>query len=218
MGALAIDGPAGAGKSTVARAVASALGWRYVDSGAMYRALALAVLRHGVEPSDEDAVAAVVESVEVDLDGTRVWLDGEDVSDRIRATDVTSVVSTVAAHPRVRAALLDRQRDLAVSADVVMEGRDIGTAVLPDAEVKVYLTAAVDERARRRALEEGLPQDETTLASMVRKLSERDVADATREVAPLARAAGAHEVDTTGLTLDEVVARICAIVEQHRRG
>lgn len=218
MGALAIDGPAGAGKSTVARAVASALGWRYVDSGAMYRALALAVLRNGADPADEDAVARVVETAEVDLDGPRVWLDGADVSDRIRASDVTAVVSVVAAHPRVRAALLDRQRALATSTDVVMEGRDIGTAVLPGAEVKVYLTAAVDERARRRALEQGLPQDEVTLTSMARKLSERDVADATREVAPLARAADAHEVDTTGLTLDEVVARICAIVEEHRRG
>lgn len=216
MTALAIDGPAGAGKSTVARAVAEALGWRFVDSGAMYRAIALAVLRDGADPADGDRVGAVAEGAEVGLDGTRVRLDGEDVSDRIRASDVTKIVSTVAAHPRVRAALLDKQRDLAASADVVMEGRDIGTAVLPGAEIKVYLTAAVEERARRRALELGLPQDDVTLGSMAESLSDRDVADATREAAPLTRAPDAVEVDTTGLTLDEVVAHICSIVgERH---
>ena len=212
MAALAIDGPAGAGKSTVARAVASALGWRYVDSGAMYRAVALAVLRAGADPADEDAVATIAEGAEVDLDGTKVWLEGADVSERIRASDVTKIVSTVAANPRVRSALLGKQRALAATADVVMEGRDIGTAVLPDAEIKVYLTAAAAERARRRALEQGLPQDDTTLAAMERELSRRDTADATRDVAPLTRADSAHEVDTTGLTLEEVVERIRAIV------
>jgi CMP/dCMP kinase len=216
--ALAIDGPAGAGKSTVARAVASALGWSYVDTGALYRAIALAVLRSGVDPADEDGVAAVAERADVDLDGTCVRLDGDDVSERIRASDVTRVVSTVAAYPRVRAALLDRQRALAATSDVVMEGRDIGTAVLPDADVKVYLTASVDERARRRALEQGLPQDETTLASVAESLSRRDVADATRDASPLARADGALEVDTTGLTLEEVVERICAIVGKRSHG
>lgn len=215
MTALAIDGPAGAGKSTVARAVAKALGWRYVDSGAMYRAVALAVLRAGAAATDEDAVGAIAERAQVDVDGTRVWLDGEEVSERIRASDVTSVVSTVAANPRVREALLDKQRDLADAADVVMEGRDIGTVVLPGAEVKVYLTADVEERARRRALEIGLPQDDTTLHSMADDLSRRDVADATRDVSPLTRAEGAHEVDTTGLSLDEVVLKICDIVGTH---
>lgn len=218
MAALAIDGPAGAGKSTVARAVAAALGWRYVDSGALYRAIALAVLRNGVDPADQDGVTAVAESADVDLDGASVRLDGDDVSERIRASDVTRVVSTVAAHPRVRAALLDRQRALAVETDVVMEGRDIGTAILPDADVKVYLTASVDERARRRALEQGLPQDDATLKSVAESLHRRDVADATRDASPLARADGAVEVDTTGLTLDEVVERICAIVGKRSHG
>ena len=216
MTALAIDGPAGAGKSTVARAVADALGWRFVDSGAIYRALALAVLRDGADPSDEAAVTALAEKAEIGLDGTSVSLDGDDVSERIRASDVTAIVSTVAAHPRVRGALLDKQRALAANGDVVMEGRDIGSAVLPGAEVKVYLTAAADERARRRALEQGLPQDETTLRSVATSLSKRDVADATRDASPLVRAPDAVEVDTTGLTLAEVVARICDIVG--RRG
>ncbi|HEX2058584.1 MAG TPA: (d)CMP kinase [Actinomycetota bacterium] len=213
MTALAIDGPAGAGKSTVARAVASALGWRFVDSGALYRAIALAVLQRGADANDADAVAAIAEGADVDLDGKTVRLDGRDVSQRIRAADVTAIVSTVAANPRVRAALLDRQRRLAEDGNVVIEGRDIGTAVVPHADYKVYLTASVDERARRRALELDLPQDAATLASMAESLSSRDVADATRDVSPLARAEDAHEIDTTGLSLDEVVARICAIVE-----
>lgn len=216
MAALAIDGPAGAGKSTVARAVARSLGWRYVDSGAMYRALALAVLRAGVDPADEDAVGDLAETAEIDLDGAHVWLEGTDVSERIRASDVTRIVSTVAANPRVRSALLGKQRALAEKDDVVMEGRDIGTAVLPRAEFKVYLTAAPTVRARRRALEQGLPQDESTLAAMERELSRRDTADATRDVAPLTRPEGAHEVDTTGLTLEEVVERICSIVGERR--
>ncbi|HEX2294608.1 MAG TPA: (d)CMP kinase [Actinomycetota bacterium] len=216
MAALAIDGPAGAGKSTVARRVADALGWRYVDSGAMYRAIALAVLRGGAAAGDEEAVGVIAEKAEVTLDGGRVRLDGEDVSERIRAADVTAVVSAVAANPRVRAALVDKQRGLATEQDVVMEGRDIGTVVLPDAEIKVYLTAAPSERARRRARELGLPGDRASLEAMESELSRRDVADATRDLAPLARAEGAHEVDTTDLDLDEVVARICDIVRARR--
>ncbi|MDQ3983284.1 MAG: (d)CMP kinase [Actinomycetota bacterium] len=218
MATLAIDGPAGAGKSTVARAVAGALGWRYVDSGAMYRAVALAVLQRGLDVTAEDEVGKLAESVEVDVDGNRVRLDGVDVSEPIRGADVTRVVSAVAANPRVRAALLDKQRALASFGDVVMEGRDIGTAVVPDADTKVYLTATVDERARRRVLELGLTEDDATIAAMAETLSDRDTADATRDVSPLARAADAHFVDTTGLTLDEVVARICKIVGETSDG
>ena len=217
MTALAIDGPAGAGKSTVARAVASSLGWRYVDSGAMYRAIALAVLERGADPGDEDAVGAIAEAAEVDVDGRAVCLDGADVSDRIRTSDVTRIVSRISAHPRVRGALLDKQRTLATTGDVVMEGRDIGTVVAPDAEVKVFLTASVDERARRRALELGLPQDDGTISGMARALSERDTADATRDLSPLAQAPDAHVVDTTGLSLEEVVARICELASAAAR-
>lgn len=216
MTALAIDGPAGAGKSSVARAVASSLGWRYVDSGAMYRALALEVLRRGVDPSDADAVGAIAEAADVEVDGRRAWLDGTEVSGEIRSPEVTAIVSAVAANPRVRTALLERQRALAASGDVVMEGRDIGTVVLPDADAKVYLTASVEERARRRALELALPQDEATLDAMAGSLSERDVADATRDVSPLSRPPDAHVVDTTGLAFEEVVERICAIAREVR--
>ena len=211
MTALAIDGPAGAGKSTVARAVAASLGWRYVDSGAMYRAIALAVIERGADPADVDRVGEVAEAAAGDVDGTAVRLDGVDVSERIRAADVTGLVSQIAAHPRVRGALLDKQRALASDGDVVMEGRDIGTVVAPDAEIKVYLTATVEERARRRALELGLPEDDATVATMARTLAARDTSDATRDLSPLAQAPDAHVVDTTGLSLDEVVARICAL-------
>ena len=211
MTALAIDGPAGAGKSTVARAVARSLGWRYVDSGAMYRAVALAVIESGVDPGDPAAVGEVAEAAEVDVDGRVVRLGGRDVSDRIRAADVTALVSRVAANPRVRGALLDKQRALASGGDVVMEGRDIGTVVVPGAEVKVFLTAAVEERARRRALELGLPGDDDTLGRMAESLAGRDAADATRDLSPLAQAPDAHVLDTTGLSLDEVVARISAL-------
>ncbi|MDQ3957332.1 MAG: (d)CMP kinase [Actinomycetota bacterium] len=210
MTALAIDGPAGAGKSSVARAVASALGWRYVDTGAMYRAIALAVLRRGVDPADEAAVGALAEATDIDADGTRVWLDGEEVTDRIRERDVTALVSKISAYPRVRAALLGRQRSIAGSGDVVMEGRDIGAVVLPDAEAKVFLTASVEERGKRRARELGFHDDETR-ADITRAIAERDHADATRSVSPLKRAPDAHVVDTTGLSLDEVVRRICEI-------
>ncbi|HEV2754897.1 MAG TPA: (d)CMP kinase [Actinomycetota bacterium] len=211
MTAVAIDGPAGAGKSTVARAVAGSLGWRYVDSGAMYRAIALAVIERGADPADADAVGEVAEAAQVDVDGRVVRLDGRDVSARIRERDVTRIVSQISAHPRVRGALLDKQRAFATGGNVVMEGRDIGTVVFPDAEVKVYLTASVEERARRRAQELGLDGDETTLTQMARALSERDTADATRDLSPLAQAPGAHVLDTTGLSLEDVVSRICAL-------
>lgn len=211
MTAVAIDGPAGAGKSTVARAVAESLGWRYVDSGALYRAIALATVERGVDPADHDAVGEIAEAAEVDVDGRVVRLDGRDVSERVRDPDVTRLVSQVAAQPRVRAALLDKQRAFAVAGDVVIEGRDIGTVVAPDAEVKVFLTASVAERARRRALQLGLGEDGATLGEVARSISDRDAADAGRDLSPLLQADDAHVVDTTGLSLDEVVARICAL-------
>ena len=217
MTALAIDGPAGAGKSTVARAVAGALGWDYVDTGALYRALALAVIRHGADPRNEAAVAAVAARSRIEAEGSRVWLDGAEVTDAIRDRDVTEIVSTVSAHAAARAALLSLQREAAERGDVVMEGRDIGAVVLPEADAKVFLTATVEERARRRALELGLPTDAATLEAMARSLAARDRADATRAESPLARADDAHVVDTTGLTTDEVVARICAIATEAGR-
>jgi cytidylate kinase len=198
---VAIDGPAGAGKSTVARAVAGELSFTYLDSGAMYRAVALASLRRGVEP------AAIASLLRIDL-GDRVLLDGEDVSTAIRTPDVSEAASRVAADPAVREAMVAEQRRLMSDGDWVAEGRDIGTVVAPDADVKVFLTADPRERARRRAAELGV-DPETVLAEQ----TIRDERDRSRAHSPLERADGAVELDTTGLDVSEVVQRIVDLVE-----
>jgi cytidylate kinase len=192
---IAIDGPAGAGKSTVARAVAEALGFTYLDSGAMYRCIALAQLRGAADP-----LAGEIGFGEGD--GT-VTLDGEDVSAAIRTPEVSALASEVAARPEVRTALVEQQRKLIAGGDYVAEGRDIGTVVAPDAELKVFLTASPEERARRRATELGADFDEVLLDQ-----AKRDQRDSSREHSPLAAATDSVEVDTTGLRIDEVVARI----------
>jgi len=193
---VAIDGPAGAGKSTVARAVADALGFTYLDTGAMYRAVALARLR------DPQADAAALE-IEV---GERVLLGGEDVSEAIRAPAVTEAASRVAGDPAVRAAMVDRQRSLIAGGDWVAEGRDIGTVVAPGAELKVFLDAEPAERARRRALQAG-----RDVSEVLAEQEERDARDRGRATSPLASAPDAIPLDTTGLTLPEVVDRIVAL-------
>jgi cytidylate kinase len=200
MTVVAIDGPAGAGKSTVARAVAERLGFTYLDSGAMYRAVALAVLRRGGEP------AAVAREAEVEL-SDRVLLDGEDVTEAIRDPRVSEAASQVAANPDVREAVVAKQRELLAHGDWVAEGRDIGTVVAPGAEVKVFLTADPGERARRRARELGVDA-QTVLAEQ----AIRDERDRTREHAPLQPARGAIMLDTTSLSLDEVVERVAGLL------
>jgi CMP/dCMP kinase len=197
---IAIDGPAGAGKSTVARAVASALGFTYLDSGAMYRCVALAWRERG---GDAGEVAA---QIRIEL-GSRVLLDGHDVSDAIRTAEVSENASRVAAEPAVRTAMVAEQRRLMSSGDWVAEGRDIGTVVMPAAELKVFLTASPEERARRRAAELGLNP-----AVVLAEQTIRDQRDMTRADSPLRPADGSVELDTTGLTLDQVVARIVALV------
>ena len=192
---IAIDGPAGAGKSTVARAVAGALGFTYLDTGAMYRAIALAELR-GVQ----DPLACAIGL------GPPVTLDGEDVSAEIRTPRVSARASEVAARPEVRAAMVALQRELIAGGDYVAEGRDIGTVVAPDAELKVFLTASPLERARRRAAETGADVEQVLTEQIA-----RDERDATREHSPLQAAADAVQVDTTGLGIDDVVARIVAL-------
>jgi CMP/dCMP kinase len=196
---IAIDGPAGAGKSTVARAVAAALGFTYLDSGAMYRCVALASLR-SCAPAAE-----LAPELKISL-GERVLLDGEDVSDAIRTPEVSERASEVAAEPAVRRAMVEQQRQLIASGGWVAEGRDIGTVVAPDAELKVFLTADPAERAARRAAQLG-SDPETVLAEQ----TIRDERDRTRADSPLRPADGAIELDTTGLTLDEVVQRIVAL-------
>lgn len=191
---IAIDGPAGAGKSTVARAVARALGWTYLDSGAMYRAVALAALREAPFPAH------------IEL-GERILCDGRDVTADIRTPEVTEKASEVAADPAVRERLVAMQRALIAGGDWVAEGRDIGTVVAPGAEVKVFLTASAQERARRRAEQEGRP-----VQDVLAEQTARDGRDESREHSPLEVAADAVTLDTTGLSIDDVVARIAALV------
>jgi cytidylate kinase len=193
---IAIDGPAGAGKSTVARRVADALGATYLDSGAMYRAVALAAAERGAPP------AQVAGALTIGL-GDRVTIDGRDVTDAIRTPEMSEAASRAAADPDVRSALVGAQRRLIASGDWVVEGRDIGTVVAPDAAVKVFLTADPGERARRRSTQLGVD-----LASVLADQAARDARDQTRAHSPLAPAAGAVVLDTTELGLDEVVARI----------
>jgi CMP/dCMP kinase len=199
---VAIDGPAGAGKSTVARALARALGFTYLDSGAMYRAAALALLERG------GAASEAAERADIQL-GERVLLDGRDVTAEIRTPEVSEAASRVAANPKVRRALAAKQRDLLATGDWVAEGRDIGTVIAPDAAVKVFLTASAEERARRRAAELG-----ADVEAVLRDQALRDAQDSTREHSPLQLAPGAVELDTTGLDVDEVVARIVELVER----
>ena len=202
---VAIDGPAGAGKSTVARAAARALGFPFLDSGAMYRAVGLMHLRHGGSPAER------AEELEIRI-GDRVVANGEDVTDAIRTPEVSEAASRIATDPEVRAALVRKQRELLTGGDWVAEGRDIGSVVAPDAEVKVFLTATPEERARRRAAELG-----TDVETVMRDQALRDAQDRDREHSPLVRAPGAVELDTTGLSVDQVVERIVELVERARR-
>jgi CMP/dCMP kinase len=203
---IAIDGPAGAGKSTVARAVAERLGFTYLDSGAMYRCVALAALERGPDLDDEVAVGEVARSLAIALAGDRVELDGRDVSAAIREPRVTEASSLVSVHPRVREAMVAEQRRLIAADRYVAEGRDIGTVVSPEAPLKVFLTASPEERARRRAAQTG--EDPAAVLAAQR---ERDARDENRQHSALRAAEDAIEIDTTGLSLDQVVERITAL-------
>lgn len=204
---LAIDGPGGAGKSTVAGLVAARLGMSRLDTGALYRAVTSAVLHDGVPPGDADACAAVATRVRVEISGGRVSVDGRDVTAEIRGPEVTAAVPAVSAHPGVRRALVAQQRDVAATGAWVVEGRDIGTVVFPDAALKVFLTASPAERARRRARELG----ETDLARVESEIRRRDTVDSTRPDSPLRPAEDAVTVVTDDLTADEVAARIAEL-------
>ena len=208
---VAVDGPSGSGKSTVSRRLAVALGARYLDTGAMYRAVTWAVLRAGVDPYDQDAVAKVAADVTltiaVDPDRPVVAVDGTAVDREIRGPEVTATVSAVAAVPAVRRLLVAQQRGLIATAGrIVVEGRDIGSVVAPEADLKVYLTASSATRAERRSTEQ-----ESDLETTAADLARRDELDSTRTADPLVKASDAIELDTTGLGIDEVVARLVAL-------
>jgi cytidylate kinase len=210
---VAIDGPSGVGKGTVARALAAALGYRHVDTGAMYRAVAWRAQQLGVDLDSEDAVAAVARGAVIEVDGSRVVIDGTDVSSAIRTPEVDRATTRVARLPKVRAELVARQRALADREPVVMEGRDIGTVVFPSAAVKIYLDASPEERARRRAHDPAHTAAQTQdLAHIAEAMQRRDENDRTRQASPLSIAADATVVDTTGVAAAQVVERVLEIV------
>ena len=212
---VAVDGPSGAGKGTVARAAARALGYRHIDTGAMYRAVAWLALNRGVPLDDASAVAALARNAAFELSDGRVTVDGHDVSAGIRTPGIDRAAARVARLGEVRSVLVDLQRALGAGGGVVMEGRDIGTVVFPDAEVKIYLDASPEERARRRAADPAHSGGkEGTVAHVASDLAARDRSDATRSVAPLVRAADAEYVDTTGMPVEDVVARVLALVRE----
>lgn len=208
---IAIDGPAGAGKSTVARAVAKKLGILYLDTGAMYRAMALKAMREGIDPNDKEQVLPLLECTEIyakNIGGTQhTYLDGEDVSGLIRTPEISRGASDISAIPDVRIKLAQIQRNIAHTSDVVMDGREIGSYVIPECENKFYVTASVDERARRRLLElkEKGRDNGMTVEDMAKDIAERDYNDSHRAFAPLLRLPEAILIDTTDLTIDEAV-------------
>jgi cytidylate kinase len=210
---IAIDGPSGAGKGTVARAVARALGYRHVDTGAMYRALAWKALQDRTDLSSETGVAVLADRAEFDLEDGLVRIDGHDVASAIRTPDIDAAAAIVARHPAVRRVLVARQRQYGDAGAIVMEGRDIGTVVFPNADVKIYLDASPDERARRRARDPAHASSRSgELTEVASALAARDRSDSTRADSPLAVAADAVVIDTTGLAVEAVVARVLEIV------
>jgi cytidylate kinase len=214
---IAIDGPSGAGKGTVARAVAQALGYRHVDSGAMYRAVAWKALRDGVRLDDEPAVAAIAEGSSIAVAASQVTIDGVDITRAIRTPEMDRAAASVARLPRVRQALVRLQRALASGGGIVMEGRDIGTVVFPAAEVKIYLDADPEERARRRAADSAHSGGPVEVADVVTLLTARDESDRTRSASPLHAAPDAIAVDTTGKSIENVVCQVLAIVRDQVR-
>lgn len=218
MSVIAIDGPAGAGKTTLARAVAKAVGWDFIDTGAMYRAITLKAKQKGVAADDADALADIAATAQIEMRGDTVWLDGVDVTARIRERDITAAAPEVAAHPEVRKALVERQREIAGSRDVVMEGRDIGTVVVPDAVLKIFLNASLHERARRRAAELDMDGSIEELEAMERTIASRDAADSGRVASPLQKAPDAIEIDTTERSVAEIVDEISNLLRERVDG
>jgi cytidylate kinase len=211
---IAIDGPSGAGKGTIARAVAGQLGYRHIDTGAMYRAVAWKALEEGIDPADESGVATIAERAMFDLEGGRVGIDGYDVARAIRTPEIDQAATSVARHPAVRRILVERQRSYEQGGGIVMEGRDIGTVVFPNADVKIYLDASPEERARRRAADPAHTSKGTQLSEVATALADRDRNDSTRAISPLAIAPDAMVIVTTGMPVDEIVERVMRLVKE----
>ena len=219
---VAIDGPAGAGKSTVAKAVAAKMNFIYVDTGAMYRAIGLYFLMNGIDTSDEQACAAELDAIDVTIvyenGAQQVYLNGENVSGKIRTQEVGEAASKTSAYQAVREKLLALQRDLAEKNDVLMDGRDIGTTILPNAEVKIYLTASSYVRAQRRFKELQEKGEPCVLEEIQKEIEERDYRDMHRDISPLRRADDAIEVDSSEMSIEEVTDAIIRIIEGRRHG
>ncbi|MGI6180892.1 MAG: (d)CMP kinase [Agathobaculum sp.] len=216
--AVAIDGPSGAGKSTVARAAAARLGYVYVDTGAMYRAIGLAVCRRGIEEGDTAGILAVLPEIRLAITyqngAQHVLLNGEDVSEAIRTPEIARYASKVSAVPAVRQFLLDVQRGMAENGNILMDGRDIGTVILPQAQVKIFLTASVEARAERRYLELREKGQDVTREQVAADIAERDRQDMTRAIAPLRQAEDAVLLDTSALTLEESIQAVLRIIQE----
>ena len=212
---ITIDGPSGSGKGTISRAVARKLGWHFLDSGALYRGVGVAAFRLGVDLGDSEAMARLAREADIRfedrIDGDpHVWFGSEDISDDIRTEEAGQAASKAAAQPAVRAALLERQRDFQQAPGLVADGRDMGTIVFPQAELKVFLTASAAERARRRHKQLSEKGIEAILPALLREIEERDLRDRTRSVAPLVPAADARTIDSTSQSIDDVVASVLA--------
>lgn len=214
---VAIDGPAGAGKSTIAKKLAKELEFIYVDTGAMYRTIALYLIRNNISPEDEDKVKSALENIDVKLDyidgAQQVFLNGENVSGLIRTEEVGFVTSTASKLAPVREKLLSLQRGMAINENVIMDGRDIGTCVVPDAPVKIYLTASVETRAKRRWLELSEKGMDVSLEEIEKDIAARDYQDMNRDIAPLRQAEDAILVDSSNMTIDEVVMTMKGLVD-----
>lgn len=217
---IAIDGPAGAGKSTIAKKVAGELSFIYVDTGAMYRAIAVYLLKHGISPGDQEKIQQACREIRIAIeyqDGVQqVLLNGENVTGMLRTEEVGNMASQSSANPHVRAALLGLQRDLAAKEDVLMDGRDIGTNVLPNAQLKIYLTASPETRAKRRYLEIQQKGGECSLEEIEKDIIDRDNRDMNREIAPLKQAEDAVLLDSSDMTIEEVVDRIFTLYQEAR--
>lgn len=211
---VTVDGPAGSGKSTIAKLIAKKYDLTYLDTGAMYRMIALYVLKHGVGLEDKKAIADMLEKADLDIDGDRFYLDGEDVTEMIRTPEVNRIVSPVAAIKEVRKKLVDMQREISKGKRTILDGRDIGTAVFPDADVKIFLVASPEVRALRRLKEYEQKGVKTTYEEVLESIKERDHIDSTRKESPLVKADDAHEVDSSKMTIDKVLDKISEYIEE----
>lgn len=211
---IAIDGPSGAGKGTIARTLAQELGYRHIDTGAMYRAVAWKAVQEGVPLDDEAVVSELARAADIVVEGGVVMIDGEDITRAIRTPEIDAAASAVARLARVREVLVSQQRGFGLGGDIVMEGRDIGTVVFPDADVKIYLDASEEERARRRVTDTAHTGSLAGHAAVAEAIKARDVADSTRKASPLMMAADAVRIDTTSMPVIEVVDRVLAIVRE----